>query len=159
MKSKFVFESEDLSPEAAQALSSAMAGIAEADKPLCYELVFLSQEEIKELNARTRGIDSVTDVLSFPSMDGIKGRKILACEHRDCIDEEGRLFLGSIAICTDRARSQAEEYGHSYERELNYLAVHGALHCLGYDHATEEEKREMRSLEETVMARMNLKRD
>ena len=159
MKSKFVFESDDLSPEAAQALSSALSGIAEGDKPLFYELVFLSREEIKELNARTRGIDSVTDVLSFPSMDGIKGKKIKAREHRDCIDEEGRLFLGSIAICTDRAHEQAEEYGHSYERELNYLAVHGALHCLGYDHMTEEDKREMREKEELIMSRMNLQRD
>ncbi len=70
---------------------------------------------------RERGIDAVTDVLSFPSMDGIKGKRLIAEEHRDCIDEEGRLVLGSIAICKERAEEQAREYGHSVEREFNYL--------------------------------------
>ena len=55
------------------------------------------------------------------------------------VDDEGNLFVGSIAVCKKRAAEQAEEYGHSYRRELNYLLVHGIMHCLGYDHMTEEE--------------------
>ena len=104
-------------------------------------------------------MDRVTDVLSFPSMDGIKDKPVLADEHGECIDEEGRIFLGSIVICEKRAREQAAEYGHSFERELWYLAVHGVLHCLGYDHETEEEKREMRAKEEEVMAKLDLTRE
>ena len=67
--------------------------------------------------------------------------------------------MGSIVICEQRAREQAEEYGHSFERELWYLAVHGLLHCLGYDHETEEERREMREKEEYVMQKLDLRRE
>ena len=139
-------------------LSAALENIAEGDD-LSAELLLVSEEEIRELNARERGVDRVTDVLSFPSMDGIKGKPVLADEHGECIDEEARIFLGSIVICEKRAREQAAEYGHSFERELWYLAVHGVLHCLGYDHETEEEKREMRAKEEEVMAKLDLTRE
>ena len=139
-------------------LSDALCGLWEGDD-LSAELLLVSEEEIRALNARERGIDRVTDVLSFPAMEGIKGMPLCKEEHGECIDENGNLFLGSIVICEKRAREQAAEYGHSYERELWYLAVHGLLHCLGYDHETEEEKREMREKEEQVMARLDLKRE
>ena len=74
-------------------------------------------------------------------------------------DEEGRLFLGSVAICRERAAEQAEEYGHSLRRELYYLAVHGLCHLLGYDHETEEDRREMREREESILAHMGIGRD
>ena len=96
--------------------------------------------------------------MSFPWQDGTRGERLFAGVHGAGRAEEDRLFLGSIAICEARAREQAEEYGHSYARELNYLTVHGVLHCLGYDHETEEEKREMREEEEKIMARMGLTR-
>ena len=92
-------------------------------------------------------------------MAGLKGQPILAEEHGEELDEDGNVFLGSIVICEKRAREQAQEYGHSFERELWYLAVHGILHCLGYDHMTEEEKREMREKEESVMQKLDLRRD
>ena len=91
-------------------------------------------------------------------MEGIKGSYLLSDEHAEELDEEDRLFLGSVAVCEKRAREQADSYGHSYERELFYLTVHGVLHCLGYDHETEEERAEMRAMEERVMEKMNLKR-
>ncbi len=159
MSGRFIIESEELSQSETARLEDALTGIADADAPLVCDLVFLSGDEIRTLNLRERGIDAVTDVLSFPSMDGIKGKRLIAEEHRDCIDEEGRLVLGSIAICKERAEEQAREYGHSVEREFNYLTVHGVLHCLGYDHMTEDEKNEMRETEERVMARMNLQRN
>ena len=154
---KVYFDS-DLPAEGVDRLSAALENIAQGDD-LSAELLLVSEEEIRELNARERGVDRVTDVLSFPSMDGIKGKPVLADEHGECIDEEGRIFLGSIVICEKRAREQAAEYGHSFERELWYLAVHGVLHCLGYDHETEEEKREMRAKEEEVMAKLDLTRE
>lgn len=148
----------DLPEEGLARLAQAFEGLWEGDD-LSAELLLVSEEEIRELNARERGVDSVTDVLSFPSMDGIKGQAILAEEHGEELDEDGNVFLGSIVICERRAREQAQEYGHSFERELWYLAVHGILHCLGYDHMTEEEKREMREKEESVMQKLDLRRD
>lgn len=74
------------------------------------------------------------------------------------MDEEGNLFLGSIAICTKRAEEQAEEYGHGYERELNYLLTHGLFHLLGYDHMNDTDKAEMRAREERVMNKLGLTR-
>ena len=144
----------DLPEEGLARLAQALEG-----DDLSAELLLVSEEEIRQLNARERGVDSVTDVLSFPSMDGIKGQPILAEEHGEELNEDGNVFLGSIVICEKRAREQAQEYGHSFERELWYLAVHGILHCLGYDHMTEEEKREMREKEESVMQKLDLRRD
>ena len=148
----------DLPEEGLARLAQALEGLWEGDD-LSAELLLVSEEEIRQLNARERGVDSVTDVLSFPSMDGIKGQPILAEDHGEELDEDGNVFLGSIVICEKRAREQAQEYGHSFERELWYLAVHGILHCLGYDHMTEEEKREMREKEESVMQKLDLRRD
>ncbi len=153
----FTFDTERLGAAEQGALADALAPVAQADAPLSVEIVCVSGDGIRELNAKFRGVDAVTDVLSFPSMEGIFGRAILAKDHADCFDGE-TLFLGSVVICEERARGQAEEYGHSYEREFYYLAVHGVLHCLGYDHMTEEDKRVMRLKEEEVMDRMNLKR-
>ena len=152
-----IFFDSDLPAEGLARLAAAMEGLWQGDD-LSAELLLVSEEEIRRLNAQGRGVDAVTDVLSFPSMEGIKGAPILADEHGEEIDENGNVFLGSVVICEQRAREQAEEYGHPYARELNYLTVHGVLHCLGYDHETEEEKREMREKEEAIMQRMGLSR-
>lgn len=151
--------------EGKEALQEALAPLASSDMPLTFELLFVTEEEIRSLNARTRGVDKVTDVLSFPSMELERGKDISSEEHGECVEpwEEGEetfdtLFCGSIVICEKRAEEQAEEYGHSLARERTYLAVHGVLHCLGYDHMEEGEKREMRAKEEEVMERLNLGR-
>lgn len=153
---------ERFTAEEEEALSSALFGLAEGDISLLVELLVTSEEEIRRLNRERRGIDRVTDVLSFPSEELKRGEPILASEHREGVElsEEGepRLYLGSVAICEQRAREQAEEFGHSFERELYYLAVHGVLHCLGYDHETEEDRAEMREKEETVMRKLGLER-
>jgi probable rRNA maturation factor len=85
-------------------------------------------EEIQQLNASYRNIDRVTDVLTFPAWEG------------DAILCPPDGYLGDIAICYERAAEQAQEYGHSLERELAFLAVHGALHLLGYDHMKPEDE-------------------
>lgn len=156
MKTNKFFADTEL--EGADALCAALEGLVQSDRPLLFELLTVGEEEIRRLNREQRGVDRVTDVLSFPSMSDIKGVPLLADEHADELDEEERIFLGSVVICERRAREQAEEYGHSYRRELFYLAVHGVLHCLGYDHETEEEKREMRAKEEAVMQKLGLAR-
>ena len=123
------------------------------------EIIFTDEEGIRGLNARTRGVDAVTDVLSFPSLDGILGRELKKEDYPADVDDEDNLFIGSIAICTKRAKEQAEEYGHSYMRELFYLAAHGICHLLGYDHMTDTDKAAMRGVEERALARINITRD
>ncbi len=154
-----------------KALAEALSGSVEGDLPIVLELLFVSEKAIRSLNARERGVDKVTDVLSFPAGNYDPHRPLLSAEHADCVEpvmgkkkgewvqKSARLYLGSVVICKKRAAEQAEEYGHSYERELCYLAVHGFLHCLGYDHETEEQKRPMRAREEEIMAKLGLERE
>lgn len=131
----------------------------DTDVPLAVELVFTDEAGIRKLNAGTRGKDAVTDVLSFPNLDGILEKPIRKADFPFDADEEGNLFLGSIVICRKRAAEQAEEYGHSLRRELYYLAVHGLCHLLGYDHEREEDKAQMRAREEKILAAMDIPRD
>ena len=134
-------------------------GEARGDARLAAELVFTDEEGIRSLNAKERGKDAVTDVLSFPNLDGIYKKALNEEDFPYDLDEEGRLFLGSVVICKKRAAEQAEEYGHSLRRELYYLTVHGMCHLLGYDHEREEDKAEMRAEEEAVLAKMGIGRD
>ena len=155
----FYIDSEGAELSRLKEFEGALTMLAESDCALLVEISLVDEEEIRELNRTYRKVDKVTDVLSFPAMENIKGKALLIAEHPLEADEEGRLFLGSIAICTARAKEQAEEYGHSYERELYYLATHGILHCLGYDHEDEKEKEEMRAREEEVMQKLKLTRE
>lgn len=141
------------------ALAEAFGKEFEADCDLACEVEIVDEEEILRLNSQIRNIDKVTDVLSFPSLENIKGKYLHAEEYLTELDEEDNLFIGSIAVCEKRAREQADEYGHSYERELNYLVTHGVFHLLGYDHMTEAYKSEMREREERVLKKLNLTRD
>ena len=111
-------------------------------------LSFVSGEEIQSINAEYRDKDEVTDVLSFPQFEDPME-----------IDDSLPYLLGDVVICTDRAKEQAEEYGHSLDRELTYLFVHSLHHLLGYDHMEEEEKKVMRAKEEEIMALVDLVRD
>ncbi len=114
------------------------------------EVVFQDSEYMQYLNKSTRGIDSVTDVLSYPSMEGIKGKILNPIECRT--ELEGKyIFLGSIVLCEEKIREQAKEYGNTEQRERNYLIVHGLLHLFGYDHMTDEDKAEMRAKEKQIM--------
>ena len=140
------------------AVGSAFKGEYSSDAPLAAEIVFVSAEEIRGLNAKFRGKDAVTDVLSFPTLDGIRGRLIKKADFPYDIGENGEIFIGSVVICEERAKEQAEEYAHSYRRELNYLVVHGLCHLLGYDHMVEEDKAQMRALEEKVLGKMGITR-
>lgn len=119
---------------------------------LSAEICFCEPDEIRELNKQNRNVDAVTDVLSFPAAGVCAGEIIKKRNYPFDIDpENGCVFLGSIMICSDRAREQAEEYGHSFEREIYYLAVHGMLHLFGYDHENADDKAEMREREEEIL--------
>lgn len=103
---------------------------------------FVEEQEIRQLNRDYRDKDSVTDVLSFPIYE------------RGEIPDFG--MLGDVIICTKRAKEQADELGHSLEREIHYLITHSILHLLGYDHMEEGEKIEMRTLEKEVMKELGI---
>ena len=122
------------------------------------ELVFETGADMTDLNRTARGVNSVTDVLSFPSLDGIKG-EILRREK--CNTElDGRyIFIGSIVLCDDKIRAQAEELGHSEEEERDYLVIHGLMHLMGYDHMTEEDKREMREKEKAAVSLLAVRKE
>lgn len=109
-----------------------------------YEVSFsvVDEDEIKLLNRDYRNKDSVTDVLSFPVFE------------RGEIGSYG--MLGDVVICAKRAKDQADEFGHSYEREIIYLTVHSILHLLGYNHEIEQEKIEMRGLEKEIMKELGI---
>lgn len=140
-------------------LAQAFDGEVEADCPLALEVIFADREDIRKLNAEQRKVDSATDVLSFPTLDGICGKPIAGKDFPYDFDESGNLFIGSVVICTQVAAEQAQEYGHSYERELYYLATHGVCHLLGYDHMEEADKQVMRAKEERVLKKLHLTRE
>ena len=116
-------------------------------------LSFVSMDEIHELNRTYRDIDRPTDVLSFPMVDDFDELQKLVDQTGELPDE---LLLGDVVICLEKALQQAEEYGHSKEREIVYLFTHSVLHLLGYDHMDEESKKVMRAREEQVMAERQL---
>lgn len=126
-------------------------------EPLKAELVFLGTEEMHNLNRETRGVDKTTDVLSYPSLEGIKG-KILRKE--DCPTElDGKyIFIGSIVLCLDKIKEQAKELGHTEEEERDYLIIHGLMHLFGYDHMNNADKAEMREKEKAVIAILDQKK-
>lgn len=112
-------------------------------------VTFVDNKTIRELNAKHRDVDSVTDVLSFPlGENGVY----------DVNPATGAKLLGDVVICMERAERQAMEYGHSFQREVCYLCVHSMLHLLGYDHMEPQEKALMRMKEEIVMTRIGLER-
>lgn len=112
---------------------------------------FVDNHEIQTLNRNYRQIDRPTDVISFALQDPVEGEI-------DIIGENIPLALGDIVISVDKVNEQAEEYGHSFERELCFLAVHGFLHLLGYDHMNEEDEKEMFQKQERILGAFELER-
>ena len=145
--------------EEGQAVSDELRATMEKAAERCLELegipreraeisvTFVEAEEIRTLNRDYRDNDNVTDVLSFPQFDDLNE-----------LPDFGEICLGDVVICRERAEEQAEEFGHSLEREIIYLFTHSILHLLGYDHMEEAEKREMRDREEEVMEYLGIVR-
>ncbi len=117
-------------------------------------ITLTTPENIKKINNEYRNVDNETDVLSFPIFEKEElDNKILKkeFEHED--------ILGDIVISIKRVEEQAKEYGHSFERELSYMVVHGFYHLMGYDHIKEEDKLVMRSKEEKVLTKLGITRE
>ncbi|MGG0811369.1 rRNA maturation RNase YbeY [Paenibacillus alvei] len=135
--------------------AAAMEGIQEGE----VALTFVDNEQIHELNREYRGIDRPTDVLSFALNESVEEELDILYEIEDEqeLDEMNDL-LGDIIISTERAKEQAEEYGHSLEREIGFLFAHGFLHLLGYDHQDEPSERVMMDKQEAVLEKVGLRR-
>lgn len=111
-----------------------------------FDIILVDEKTIQEINKNYRNKDMVTDVISFAFED-----------NEEMVYNETRL-LGEIYICIPRMINQAEEYGHSQKRELSFLAVHGLLHLLGYDHMNKEDEKIMFELQELILNGADIKR-
>ena len=115
-------------------------------KNACFSIIFVTESEIKRINREYRGLDAVTDVISFAFEDT-----------KDIVYNNIRV-LGDIYICINRMKKQATDYGHSEKRELSFLTVHGLLHLLGYDHMNPTEEKVMFDLQELILNEANITR-
>ncbi len=121
------------------------------------ELTVSDAETIRTLNAERRGVDKVTDVLSFPCFDALKP-PVEQSAFKPYDYEGRRVMLGSIMICRERALQQAQEFGHTYARELGFLTCHGMLHLLGFDHIEKDDEEIMTSYQRRIMDEVKLGR-
>ncbi len=111
-----------------------------------FNIILVDSETIHDINRTYRNVDRVTDVISF----ALEDNKTIELDHR---------LLGDIYICVERAESQAIEYGHSFLRELSFLAIHGLLHLLGYDHVKVEDEKIMFSKQEDILNEFGIRRE
>ena len=131
-------------------------------QPVCdleMSLSIVSPSEIQSLNKSFRGVDAVTDVLSFPTIDNPE-RKIINLDEfsLDVNPDSNKLNLGDVIICRERAIEQAKEYGHSIKREMSFLALHGLLHLLGYDHVEAADEEQMTRLQNEILTKYHINR-
>ena len=122
------------------------------DLNLYINVILTNPENIRKINKEYRDIDKATDVLSFPMFEKDEIEKM----KKDGNDIEEP--LGDIVISIQKVEEQAEEYGHSFERELSYMLIHGFYHLIGYDHIEEEDKKQMREKEEMILNSLNITR-
>lgn len=140
------------------------AALAEENCP--YEVqvnvVLTDNAGIREMNRKARGIDSATDVLSFPNVDFEK-EGVFAIDESNEADffdpDTGELILGDIMISMDKAEEQAESYGHSIRREFAFLVAHSMLHLCGYDHMQEQAEAVMEEKQEKILTGLGITRD
>lgn len=116
-------------------------------------LVIVSPDTIKDMNNKYRQVDRVTDVLSFPMLDSINDL------NEECDALLGEVNIGDIYICRERAIEQAIEYKHSLKREICFLALHGLLHLLGYDHIEKKDEQIMFPLQDKILQMAEITRD
>ena len=123
-------------------------------------LLLTMNDEIRKMNQEFREIDKATDVLSFPMVSYEEAGDFSFLEEDDSYfhPDTGELMLGDIVISKEKVVSQAEEYGHSVEREYAFLIAHSMLHLFGYDHMEEEEREEMEQMQREILERLNIMR-
>lgn len=151
-------------PEGLQAFLEQVADACLAEEGIAgafAALRIVDEETIRTVNREQRGVDSVTDVLSFPSCNFRSGtaKDNLKRLKREFDPAVGKVFLGDILLCVRRAEEQAAAYGHSLRRELAYLTAHAMFHLMGYDHIDPADKAVMRPMEEKALGRLGIRRE
>lgn len=126
--------------------------------PIEVELNVVDDPAIHELNLEYRQVDRSTDVLSFPLYDFIPGEAAEALDESDADPESGRICLGNIILSWDHVIAQAEEYGHSVEREAAFLVIHSMLHLMGYDHMEPDEEEQMIGKQKKILESLGITR-
>lgn len=125
-------------------------------------LTLTDEEQIREINQQHRGIDSATDVLSFPLLAYERPGDFSFLSQKDGDDfnpDTGEAMLGDIVLCVDKVKQQAESYGHSQEREFAFLIVHSMLHLFGYDHIDEEDAAIMEPMQRAILEELRIGRE
>ncbi len=125
------------------------------------DVVITDNQGIWEVNKEYRGIDRPTDVLSFPMLEYEAAGKFDSIDENDDTlfdPETGEILLGDIMISGEKVQAQAEEYGHSMERELGFLVAHSMLHLFGYDHMTDEERVVMEDKQREILSELGITR-
>ena len=120
---------------------------------LLVSIVLTTPDNIRRINKEYRNIDKSTDVLSFPMFEKSEIEEFIKNKNLEHSD-----ILGDMVISIPQVQLQAEEYGHSFERELSYMVVHSFYHLMGYDHMKEEEKKIMRQKEENILSKLGIER-
>ena len=139
-----------------EAVTTALEILDWGDVLCSVDVTITDNEKIREVNKLYRSIDRETDVLSFPMIEFDEDGTAKVTDG----DYEGdTLILGDIVISLEKALSQSEEYGHSLKREAGFLALHSALHLMGFDHEIDEDAVKMRALEKEALAKMDLRRE
>jgi len=161
MDHQIIFEAEVDVPDGLESLLNTVITAAltaeRVDVPCEVNVLVTDDEAIHQINLDMRNVDRPTDVLSFPMFDLTPGEKP---GEEDADPATGLVPLGDMVLSLERAKAQAEEFGHSVEREISYLAVHSVLHLLGYDHMDEGEmKTQMRGREETILNGLGITRE
>lgn len=116
-------------------------------------IILTNSEQIRKINKEYRNIDKETDCLSFPMFEKEEIEELIKQKEHVTLD-----ILGDVVVSITKVYEQAEEYNHSFERELAYMIVHGFYHLMGYDHMEEEEKNIMREKEENILQNLNITR-
>ncbi|ANE47321.1 metalloprotease [Paenibacillus swuensis] len=136
------------------------AGQAEKVEEGEVSLTFVTDQEIHELNKQYRNMDKPTDVLSFSMQEFVDEEPeiLYELEEGEAEPDDFSDVLGDIVISVERAKAQAEDYGHSFEREVGFLFVHGFLHLIGYDHEDEAAEKTMMDKQEAILGKVGLSR-
>ncbi len=140
-------------------VETALKHLGQPSKKLEMSVSVVDEQQIAVLNKEFRNIDSVTDVLSFPTVDNPDQGILHLTEFAgDVNPDTGRLNIGDVVICLERAKQQAIDYGHSLTREMAFLVLHGLLHLLGYDHIQKDDEQKMFAVQDEILKKLKISR-
>ena len=138
----------------------ALQHLGQTDVKFEVNVTFVNEQTIHQINLETRNVDRPTDVLSFPTVSNPTRAILTSADFCGLTNPQNNAcILGDIVICNAVAKRQAKQYGHSYKREICFLALHGLLHLLGFDHIEPQDEKQMTQLQKEILDKFGVKRD